>query len=150
MSETSPKRSARRKARKYALDILYSAELTGAGVPAALSAYATMSDHPVPAYAKQLAEGVAGHDYLIDGYLAPCLAEDWTIERMPAIDRSLARIAVYEMLYANLPAPIAISEAAGLAEELSTDTSPAFLTGVLSRVATLIPRTDDEASPDKR
>ena len=144
MSEPTPKRSRMRKARKYALDILYSADLTGSSVADAMATYATMSDHAIPAYSRTLAEGVAAHDYLIDGYLAPCLNENWTIERMPAIDRCLARMAVYEMLYADLPPAIAISEAVSLAEELSTDSSPTFLTGVLGHVATLIPQPGDQ------
>jgi len=131
-----------RKARKYALDILYSADLTGRSVDDAMAAYATMSDHEIPAYSRQIAEGVAAYDYLIDGYLAPSLNENWTIERMPAVDRCLARMAVYEMLYADTPPAVAISEAVHLAQELSTDSSPAFLTGVLGKAATLIPRTD--------
>jgi len=133
-----------RKARKYALDILYSADLTGSPVTEVITSYATMSDHQIPAYSRELAEGVAAHDYLIDGYLAPSLNEEWTIERMPAVDRCLARIAVYEMLYADVPPAVAISEAVSLAEELSTDSSPTFLTGALGQVATLIPRTEVE------
>jgi len=131
-----------RKARKYALDILYSADLLGCSVDEAMSTYATMSDHEIPAYSRKLAEGVAQYDYLIDGYLAPSLNENWTIERMPAVDRCLARMAVYEMLYVSTPPAVAISEAVNLAEELSTDSSPTFLTGVLGKAATLIPRTD--------
>ena len=133
-----------RKARKYALDILYSADLLGCSVDEAMTTYATMSDHEIPAYSRQLAEGVAEYDYLIDGYLAPSLNENWTIERMPAVDRCLARMAVYEMLYASTPPAVAISEAVNLAEELSTDSSPSFLTGVLGKAATLIPRTEDQ------
>jgi N utilization substance protein B len=128
-----------RKARKYALDILYAADVSGSSLAEALTAYATMSDHPLPAYSRTLAEGVMTHDYLIDGYLAPALAEGWTVERMPAVDRQLARIAVYEMVYENLPPAVAISEAQSLAEELSTDASAAFLGGVLGHVATLLP-----------
>ena len=138
-----------RKARKYALDILYSADLTGGTVAQVMTTYTTMADHPIPAYSRQLAEGVATNEYLIDGYLAPCLAENWAIERMPVVDRCLARIAVFEMVYADLPAAIAISEAVSLAEELSTDSSPAFLTGVLGHVATLIPRTPTELDHQK-
>ena len=129
-----------RKARKYALDILYAAELAGVSVAEAMENYATMDDHPLPDYSKRLAEGVGEYDYLIDGYLAPCLAEDWTVERMPVIDRCLARIAVYEMLYADLPPAVAISEAVSLASELSTDASASFLTGVLGHVAKLVER----------
>ncbi len=134
-----------RKARKYALDILYAADLTGARLADALERYATMSDHDVPAYSRELAQGVADHEYLIDAYLAPCLAEDWTVERMPAIDRCLARIAVYEMVYLGLAPAVAISEAASLASELSTDSSASFLTGVLSHVASVTATEDPQS-----
>ena len=130
-----------RKARKYALDILYSADLTGCGVEETMTNYATMSEHEIPEYSRQLVEGVVDNEFLIDGYLAPCLAEGWSVERMPVIDRCLARIAVYEMVYGDLPAAVAISEAVSLAEELSTDSSPSFLTGVLGQVTTLLPQT---------
>ena len=133
-----------RKARKYALDILYAADVAGTTVAESMETYATMSEHPVPAYSRRVALGVADKDYLIDGYLAPCLKENWTVERMPAIDRCLARIAIYEMLYEDVPPAVAISEAASLAGELSTPTSPSFLSGVLGHVATLIPRTAPE------
>ena len=127
-----------RKARKYALDILYAADLTGAGLAETIERYATMSERALPAYSRTLAEGVDSHGYLIDAYLVPCLAEDWTLERMATIDRQLARVAVYEMVYCDLPAAIAISEAVDLAEELSTEASPSFLTGVLGQVASLL------------
>jgi len=136
-----------RKARKYALDILYVVDLTGTTLERAMDTYATMSDHEIPAYSKQLAEGVVANGYLIDGYLAPSLSENWEIERMPAIDRCLARMATYEMVYADLAAKVAISEAVHLAKELSTDSSPTFLAGVLGKVATLIhPVSDDETT----
>ncbi|MDR2975391.1 MAG: transcription antitermination factor NusB [Propionibacteriaceae bacterium] len=137
-----------RKARKYALDILYSADLTGASISDTITRYATMSDHVIPTYSRELAEGVASHDYLIDGYLAPSLAQDWTVERMPVIDRCLARLAVYEMVFADVPAAIAISEAVGLAKELSTDASASFLTGALGHVATLVAPADRPADGD--
>jgi len=111
-----------------------------------MDTYATMSDHEIPAYSRQLAEGVVANGYLIDGYLAPSLSENWTIERMPAIDRCLARMAVYEMVYSDLPASVAISEAVRLAQELSTDSSPSFLTGALGKVATLVHRESDEVT----
>jgi len=146
-------RSRQRKARKYALDILFTIDLTGASLPEALETYATMSERELPPYSRRIAEGVTSHEYLIDGYLAPCLSADWTVERMPAIDRCLARIAVWEMVYADVPPAVAISEAQGLAGELSTDSSPGFLAGVLGQVAKLVTlpplltRTGDEPDP---
>jgi len=138
-----------RKARKYALDILYCADLGGISVDEAMTTYETMSDHAIPEYSRRLVEGVDSQGYLIDGYLAPCLAGNWSIDRMPVIDRCLARIAVYEMLYADTPPAVAISEAVSLAEELSTDSSAGFLSGALGGVAGLIPRTPDQDHDQK-
>jgi N utilization substance protein B len=70
-------------------------------------------------------------DELIASY-----AEGWTIERMPAVDRNLARIAVYELLYVpEIDDPVAISEAVELAKQMSTDDSPRYLNGILGRIA---------------
>jgi N utilization substance protein B len=145
-----PKRSRMRKARKYALDILYAADMSRQGIESAIAHYATMSRHLLPGYALSLARGVAANEYLIDGYLAPSLASEWTVDRMPVVDRLLARMATYEMVYGDLPASVAISEATGLAAELSTNDSPKFLNGVLARVATLIPTAEaaqDDGTP---
>ncbi len=139
MSEPGSKRGRQRKARKYALDILFAADLRTCPVDDVLDGYAMMSAHEIPNYSVKLAKGVEANGYLIDGYLAPCLNENWTVERMPRIDRILARIACFEMIYQELPASVAISEAVALAGELSTDASAGFLNGVLAQVATLIP-----------
>lgn len=149
-TKKSPHRSKMRKARKYALDLLYSADVKQCPIEEAISDYESMNDRPIPAYSLTIARGVADRDYLIDGYLAPSLAEGWTVERMPIVDRCLAHIACYEMIFADVPVPVAIAEAIALAEELSTDSSPAFLTGVLGKVATLIPSDEDTpAQPPK-
>jgi N utilization substance protein B len=130
--------SARRKARKRALDVLYEADLRSAAIPDVLSAVVARTEPPRPPYLDYtvtLVEGVAAHldriDELIGSY-----AEGWTLERMPPVDRNLARIAVYELLYADdIDAPVAITEAVELARQLSTDDSPRFLNGVLGRIA---------------
>jgi N utilization substance protein B len=80
-------------------------------------------------------EGAAEHLDRIDELIAS-YAEGWTLERMPVVDRNLARIAVYELLYVDeIDDPVAISEAVELAKQLSTDDSPRFLNGVLARIA---------------
>jgi N utilization substance protein B len=87
------------------------------------------------AYATELVEGVTAHAARIDELLSS-YAEGWTLDRMPAVDRNLARIAVYEMLHRDdIDDVVAISEAVALAEELSTDESPKFLNGLLGRIA---------------
>ncbi|WP_184847186.1 transcription antitermination factor NusB [Allocatelliglobosispora scoriae] len=129
---------ARRKARKRALDVLYESDLRDANILTTLDAYVGRMENPKPEhlpYAISLVEGVAQHldriDELISSY-----AEGWTIERMPVVDRNLARIAVYELLYVEeIDDPVAITEAVELAKELSTDDSPRYLNGILGRIA---------------
>ncbi|MFC7246515.1 transcription antitermination factor NusB [Catellatospora aurea] len=134
---------ARRKARKRALDVLYEADLRDLPVRTVLSAYLERMESPRPEhlpYAVSLAEGVNEHLDDIDETIAT-FAEGWTIERMPVVDRNLARIAVYELLYVpEIDDPVAITEAVELAKELSTDDSPRFLNGLLGRIADYAPR----------
>jgi transcription antitermination protein NusB len=130
---------SRRKARKRALDVLYEADLKDAAIGPILTA---AIDRIPPAerplhldYAKQLVTGVADHLDRIDELIAS-YAEGWTLDRMPIVDRNLARIAVYELLYVDeIDDPVAISEAVELARQLSTDDSPRYLNGVLGRIA---------------
>jgi transcription antitermination protein NusB len=130
--------TARRKARKRALDVLYEADLRGVPIAEALEQYVQRLERPHPehlGYAVRLVEGVAEHHDRIDELVAS-YAEGWTLDRMPPVDRNLARIAVYELLYVDeIDAPVAITEAVELARQLSTEDSPRFLNGVLARIA---------------
>ncbi|MEE6261840.1 transcription antitermination factor NusB [Plantactinospora sonchi] len=129
---------ARRKARKRALDVLYEADMRSRPAVEVLAGYLQRLEQPRPehlGYATGLVEGVAGHqariDELIDSY-----AEGWTLDRMPVVDRNLARIAIYELLYVDeIDDAVAISEAVELARQMSTDDSPRFLNGILGRIA---------------
>jgi transcription antitermination protein NusB len=135
-----PKQSmpARRKARKRALDVLYEADLRNRAPSTVLTDYVARLERPLPGhrdYASGLVEGVGAHldriDELIGSY-----AEGWTIDRMPVVDRNLARIAVYELLYVDeIDDAVAITEAVELARQMSTDDSPRFLNGLLGRIA---------------
>jgi N utilization substance protein B len=129
---------ARRKARKRALDVLYEADLRDRNIARTLDEYVGRLESPRPEhlpYAVNLVEGVASHLDRIDELIAS-YAEGWTIDRMPVVDRNLARIAVYELLYVDdVDDPVAITEAVELAKELSTDDSPRFLNGILGRIA---------------
>jgi transcription antitermination protein NusB len=130
---------ARSKARKRALDILFEAELRGLPVLELLAERTTMGSPPVPVYAADLVRGVTAHSARIDELLSE-YAEGWTLDRMPAVDRNLLRIGVYELLWADdVPDGVAISEAVLLARDLSTDASPAFVNGLLARIADLKP-----------
>jgi transcription antitermination protein NusB len=130
--------SARRKARKRALDVLYQADLRDDSIRITLEEYLGRLPEPRPehlSYTVRLVEGVAGHLDRIDEVISS-YAEGWTLDRMPVVDRNLARIAVFELLYADdIDPPVAITEAVELARSLSTDDSPRFLNGVLGRIA---------------
>jgi transcription antitermination protein NusB len=130
---------ARSKARKRALDILFEAEQRDAPVLDLLAERITLGSPPVSAYAADLVRGVTVHAARIDELLSQ-YAEGWTLDRMPAVDRNVLRIGVYELLWADdVPDAVAINEAVLLAQDLSTDASPAFVNGLLARIAELKP-----------
>jgi transcription antitermination protein NusB len=130
---------ARSKARKRALDVLFEAELRGLPVLELLAERITLGSPPVPAYAADLVRGVAVHSARIDELISE-YAEGWTLDRMPAVDRNVLRIGVYELLWAqDVPDGVAISEAVQLVSDLSTDASPSFVNGLLARIAGLKP-----------
>ena len=126
--------AARSKARKRALDILFEAELRGLPVLELLSERQSVGEYPVHPYAAALVRGVASHRDRIDELLSWNLV-DWTLERMPAVDRNILRLGVYELLWADdVPDGVALAEAVALAQDLSTDKSPSFVNGVLARI----------------
>ena len=126
---------ARTKARKRALDILFESELRGLGSGATLSERREVNEPPVGDYTVTLVEGVTEHAAEIDEAIT-AYSTDWPIERMPAVDRNILRIGVFELQYVDeVPTAVALSEAVSLARELSTDDSPAFVNGVLAKIA---------------
>ena len=130
---------ARSKARKRALDILFEAEQRGTPVLDLLAERITLGSPPVPGYAADLVRGVTVHTARIDELLSQ-YAQGWTLDRMPAVDRNVLRIGVYELLWAqDVPDAVAINEAVLLAQDLSTEASPAFVNGLLARIAKLKP-----------
>ena len=131
--------AARSKARKRALDILFAAELRGLPAVQLLSEQQSLGDQPVPEYAAELVRGVAAHRAQIDTLISEN-AVAWTLDRMPAVDRNVLRLGVYELLWADdVPDGVAISEAVLLAQDLSTDASPAFVNGLLAKIKDLKP-----------
>jgi N utilization substance protein B len=132
--------SARTKARKRALDILFSADVRGDEVAVALASEAKRAASE-PAreaswlYAREVVDGIIDHGDEIDEQITTH-SRDWKLERMPAVDRALLRIGVWEILFnSEVPTAVAIDEAVELAKEFSTDDSGAFVHGVLARVA---------------
>lgn len=130
---------ARSKARKRALDVLFEAEQRRVDPLELLAARRAAPDQPFPAYAGELVEGVCAHSERIDELLRT-YAQGWTLERMPAVDRTLLRVAVFELLWRDdVPDPVVLDEAVELAKSLSTDESPAYVNGLLGRLASLKP-----------
>lgn len=137
--------AARSKARKRALDILFEAELRGLPVLELLAERQSLGEQPVPAYAADLVRGVAAHRDQINTLISEN-AVDWTLERMPAVDRNVLRIGTYELLWADdVPDGVAISEAVLLVQDLSTDASPAFVNGLLAKIQDLKPTLTPDA-----
>ncbi len=132
--------SARSKARKRALDILFSSDVRGDDLAVSLAAEAKRAASE-PAreaswlYAREIVDGIIDTRDEIDEQIVTH-ARDWKIERMPAVDRAILRIGVWEILHnAEVPTAVAIDEAVELAKEFSTDESGAFVHGVLARIA---------------
>ncbi|MDI3315106.1 MAG: transcription antitermination factor NusB [Mycobacterium sp.] len=135
----------RHQARKRAIDLLFEAEARGvtpaeaADARAAL-AKATPEVPPLHPYTAAVARGVTEHAAHIDDLIVTHL-QGWTLERLPAVDRAILRVAVWELLYADdVPEPVAVDEAVRLAKELSTEESPGFVNGVLGQVMLVTPQ----------
>jgi transcription antitermination protein NusB len=132
--------SARTKARKRALDILFQSDVRGDELAVTLAAEAKRaasepSRESSWLYARDIVDGVIDHRDEIDEQITT-FAKDWSLARMPAVDRALLRMAVWEILYNDeVPTAVAIDEAVELAKEFSTDDSGAFVHGVLARIA---------------
>jgi len=128
--------SARRKARKKALDILFESDMRGVSADILLSERA-VDELSQSDYVRTLVQGVTLHRERIDE-LIHTYAEGWDLDRMPIIDRNLLRIALYEILWEDdLDDKVAVSEAVEIAQELSTVDSGAYINGVLGRVILL-------------
>lgn len=123
--------TARSKARKRALDVLYATEMRGQDAVATLETAIADGEGPTNPYTEALVRGVAEHLERIDELLGQ-YAQGWTLDRMPAVDRTALRIGAYELLYADdVPPAVAVAEAVALVRDLSTDDSPSFVNGVL-------------------
>lgn len=138
--------SARTKARKAALDLLYDADVTGRHP---LDLLDDAGD--VRPLTLELVTGVVDDVRAIDRRISQSMTGDWTLSRMPALDRTLARVAVWELLHTDTPPAAVISEAVSLADEYSTDWSAGFLSSLLGTVVGRDSWLDQEAAqaPDE-
>jgi len=139
--------ATRSKARRRALEILFEADLKGVAPSRVLADRLARieqmtpqdSDPRIGEYAIELVDGVVAHLDRIDSLIGT-YSIGWTLERMPAVDRNVLRLGVFELLWGqDVPEVVAIDEAVSLAQQLSTDESPQFVNGLLERLRELKP-----------
>lgn len=129
--------SARTKARRRALDVLFEAEQRQVSPLEAMRLRRETTDITVNEYTLTLIEGVMAQSERIDEILST-YAKGWTLERMPAVDRTILRLGAWELLYNDdVPDAVAVSEAVAMAKVFSTDDSPEFINGLLGRIQQL-------------
>jgi N utilization substance protein B len=135
----------RHQARKRAVDLLFEAEARGLTPGEVADARIALAETqsgvaPLPPYTVTVARGVGDNSAHIDDLISSHL-QGWTLDRLPAVDRAILRVSVWELLYADdVPEPVAVDEAVQLAKELSTDDSPGFVNGVLGHVMLVTPQ----------
>ena len=131
--------SARSKARKRALDVLFESEQRGVDVLETLAGRVAAADPPVSEFTVELVEGVVAHRDRIDELLTT-YSRGWSLDRMPAVDRAVLRLGTFELLWLDdVPDAVVVDQAVELARSLSTDDSPGFVNGVLGRLIDLKP-----------
>jgi N utilization substance protein B len=133
--------SARSKARKQALDLLYETDIRGTNLVETLISRDVPDDgpdaRPIRDYTKELVNGVSANRRKIDE-LITTYAQGWDMDRLPAVDRNILRLGIYEILWSSdVPTSVAIDESLTLAKELSSDDSSKYIHGVLGRIASL-------------
>lgn len=135
----------RHQARKRAVDLLFEAEARSITAAEAADGRNKLSHTQADItalnpYTVTVARGVTEHAAHIDELISAHL-QGWTLDRLPAVDRAILRVAVWELLHADdVPEPVAVDEAVELAKELSTDESPGFVNGVLGQVMLVTPQ----------
>ncbi len=133
--------SARSKARKQALDLLYEADIRGGSALELLQSRDVVEEgpdaRPIREFTKELISGVSENTRKIDE-LITTYAQGWDMDRLPAVDRNILRLAIYEIVWStDLADGIAIDEALTLAKELSTDESAGYIHGVLGKISSI-------------
>lgn len=126
--------SARSKARKAALDLLYESDIRNRPVTDLLNDRLTGLDFLIRDYTRNLILGVAENKAKIDEIIL-MRAKGWDLDRMPVIDRNILRLGAFELLWSTeVPANVAISEAVELAKTLSTEESASYINGVMAAI----------------
>ena len=131
----------RTKARERALQALYQIDVAAEGIDDALGRF-WKSFEPVEREVMDLAEalvrGVAQHRRVIDDTIER-ISTNWRLDRMAKVDRNVLRLAVYELLRTDVPVKVVINEAIELGKKYGSESSAAFVNGVLDRIASSLP-----------
>ena len=126
--------SARSKARKAALDLLYESDIRSRPATELLNERLTDLDYLIRDYTRNLIVGVSERKSKIDEIIL-MRAKGWDLDRMPVIDRNILRLGTFELLWSNeIPANVVISEAVELAKSLSTEESASYINGVMAAI----------------
>lgn len=136
----------RTEARKRAVQVLYQSEILEID-PAQIIEDGRLADETqlLSKYARRLIDGATENKDNIDAALIEA-SENWALDRMPIVDRSLLRMAAYEMQYVDeVPISVSINEAVNLAKEFGGDDSPRFVNGILGRIAIKLEGDTDES-----
>ena len=133
--------SARSKARKQTLDLLYESDIRGVAASDLLAQRDVVEEgpdaRPIREFTRELIAGVSAHKRKIDELIST-YAQGWDMDRLPAVDRNILRLGIYEIVWSeDLPEGVAIDEALNLAKELSTDDSAGYIHGVLGRISSI-------------
>jgi N utilization substance protein B len=136
----------RRKAREYALQILFQLDIRKEKPSAAVLKHFWAEydpDEEVKAFSEEIVKGTYKHIARIDELLHQC-AKNWSLDRMAVVDRNVLRMAVYEILYRiDIPTSVTINEAIEIAKKYGTDESGSFVNGILDRAARLTGKLDE-------
>jgi N utilization substance protein B len=140
--------SSRRQERRLAIEILFQADVTGSDGRSALTGWVE-SGREVAAFTRELVEGVTDHLAELDATIG-AHSEGWSVDRMASVDRTVLRVATYELMFdRELPVGVAIDEAVRAAKDLSTEDSGRFVNGVLGKIAGELPSGAGDVDPDE-
>ncbi|MGO1182084.1 MAG: transcription antitermination factor NusB [Micrococcaceae bacterium] len=131
--------SARGRARRRALEILFEAEQRDSDPLKGIQQRRDSTDQTINPYTVELVHGVVAEREQIDEILST-YAQGWTLERMPSVDRSILRVGAWELLFNDeIPDGVAVAEAVSMARDYSTDSSPEYINGLLGRLQQIKP-----------
>jgi N utilization substance protein B len=130
----------RRKAREVALQVLFQIDMSAVNVQEAIDLFWSNFEAPanVRGFSTQLIKGTRMHLNEIDDFIKSC-SENWSLERMPVVDKSILRLAVYELVYCkDIPPKVTLNEAIDMGKAYGSENSGSFINGILDALYTKI------------